>query len=326
MSGRAVLGLIVACAAGSPALSQSIELVGQARLTGRLHHADQLSGAALFGRLLVVCPDEGAVLDVLTRRANDQFEAVAGVELLDERDTEIDMEGVASDGQWLYVVGSHSLARKKLDPSDSYRKNRRGLREIKEEDSRYNVFRLKLDGDGRRVEHKRISLRDVLEKDKILKRFTRLPSKENGIDIEGIAAADGRLFFGFRGPVLRDNFVPIIALRFDDPQEYELMFVDLGGRGVRDLAAAQGGILVLGGPVGDGQGTYELYFWNQKDCLPGKHAPRGTIGHLGTIRASAEAKPEALAVLDETAGIVTVLLLSDGAAERGDLLRVKTPR
>ena len=52
----------------------------------------------------------------------------------------------------------------------------------------------------------------------MLQRFTQIPSKENGVDIEAIAVKgkDGdKLHLGFRGPVLRDNLVPIMVLDFN---------------------------------------------------------------------------------------------------------------
>jgi hypothetical protein len=312
---------------GSLAAAAPIEPVGEVRLGGSLSHADQLSGAALCGGLLAVCPDEGVRLNVLARRANDRFDALPAIALLQDEENEIDMEGVASDGRFVYVVGSHSLARKKLDAEQPYQENRRRLEDVKDERSRHKVFRLRLADNGRCTEARSISLTAILDQDPVLHRFTKLPSKENGIDIEGVAAADGRLYFGFRGPVLRDNYVPVVALRFDDPSRYELLFLDLKGRGIRDLAAVEDGLLVLGGPVGDGEGTYQLYFWDKKDCLPGRRAPSGTITRLGSIEAKGDAKPEGLAVLEQSAESVTLILICDGAGDgRADLLRLKIPR
>src|SRR5262245_60839271 len=75
---------------------------------------------------------------------------------------------------------------------------------------------------------------------------------------------------GFRGPVLRENYTPVLRFTFAVPViESDLLYVNLGGRGIRDLTRARGGLLVLAGPVGDGPGSYQLYFWDGKDCLPG---------------------------------------------------------
>ena len=71
--------------------------------------------------------------------------------------------------------------------------------------------------------------------------FGSIASKENGIDAEGLAVRDQKLYIGFRGPVLRGNFTPILRCRFGSPiTEPEVLFVSLGGRGVRDRPAHLG--------------------------------------------------------------------------------------
>jgi Protein of unknown function (DUF3616) len=95
-------------------------------------------------------------------------------------------------------------------------------------------------------------LQGILKGDKILGPFTKIPSKENGTDIEGIAVKDETLFLGFRGPVRRENFVPVMVLQLDRPEDYELRFVNLDGHGIRDITAVENGFLIIGGPVGDG--------------------------------------------------------------------------
>src|SRR4029077_21159696 len=113
------------------------------------------------------------------------------------------------------------------------------------------LFRFSLDAEGQASKIEVTSLRSVIDESKVMKTFGAVPSKENGVDIEGIASADGHLFAGFRGPVLRENYTPILKFTFANPiVTTELLFVNLGGRGVRDLTRAQSGFLVLAGPVG----------------------------------------------------------------------------
>jgi hypothetical protein len=74
----------------------------------------------------------------------------------------------------------------------------------------------------------------LIVNDPFLAPYVALPSKENGIDIEGIAATDKYLFVGFKGPVFRQNYVPILQLNHDfEPVPADsgspLLFVDLGG-------------------------------------------------------------------------------------------------
>ncbi len=285
---------------------------GEARLASRQALPRDLSGATLHGSLLVVCGDEGARLNVLMRRG-DRFEAVDDVVLLEGADVELDAEGLASDGRWVYVIGSHSLVRKKVEPDRTYADNRQRLGQITVAASRDHLFRIELSPSGTCLQKHPLSLRQILENDPILGTFTRLPSKENGVDIEGIAAFADRLWIGFRGPVLRGNYAPVMTFKYETPQDYELVFLDLQGRGIRDLAALASGILVLAGPVGDGDGSYDLYLWDGKDCIPSSDSEVGAIAHLGTIAHTARSKPEGLAVLDEAASSVKLLVVRDGA-------------
>ena len=104
--------------------------------------------------------------------------------------------------------------------------------------------------------------------------FAGLPSKENGVDIEGLAAKDGALYLGFRGPVLRENFVPIARVDPSGSDEPELLFVKLGGRGVRDIAATTDGFLILAGPNGDQDWSFELFHWDGRDMVTGSTGRR----------------------------------------------------
>lgn len=88
------------------------------------------------------------------------------------------------------------------------------------------------------------------------------------------------MLIGFRGPSLRGPYIPVLALTFKgdrfktDSIRSEDRFLDLGGRGIRDMTKIPGGgFLVLGGPVGDEPTPYQLYFWDGQDALPGKDAP-----------------------------------------------------
>jgi hypothetical protein len=314
---RDCLVLLVLCPLLAPtfAAAQVLESHGKVRLAGTLCEPRDLSGVAAHGELLVVCTDEGVRLNLLVRKSPQEFAAVAPLALIADQEAEIDAEGVASDGRHVFVVGSHSLARKKLEADRTHAANRSRLEQIDDEAQRHKVFRLDLNAAGRLVAQDSISLDAILTADPILAPFTKLPGKENGIDIEGVAAADGTLYFGFRGPVLRGNYVPVLSLKYDRPADYNLLFINCGGRGVRDLAAVKDGLLVLSGPVGDGDGSHELYLWNRLDCLPGSGPPAGKLTHLGTVPSAAEAKPEGLAVIAEADGAVELLLLCDGAAE-----------
>jgi hypothetical protein len=181
----------------------------------------------------------------------------------------------------------------------------------------------------------RTSLRALFENTQPFKAFADIASKENGIDAEGLAFWHERLYVGFRGPVLRGNFTPVVRCRFDNPTvDAEILFLTIGGLGVRDLAAASDRLLVLAGPVGDGPGTYDLYAWDGRDSVPGQGAPASAqdspltfLGQLPPVDASgAAAKAEGLAIADETPHHWDVLVVYDGLKNgHGMRMRVEKP-
>jgi hypothetical protein len=162
--------------------------------------------------------------------------------------------------------------------------------------------------DGRMLRAARLSggpkddaLTRVLRDDPHLAPFLRIPSKDNGFDIEGLAAAPGgRLFLGLRGPVL-DGWACVLEIRVEaDPRRhYELTlrdiarpgaqaahaiyrkhFLDLGGAGIRDLCLAGRDLLILTGPPMRGKGTSQVRRWknalaqNREHMLREAHLPR----------------------------------------------------
>lgn len=145
---------------------------------------------------------------------------------------------------------------------------------IKNESSRDWLYRVKIDSKGRDSGKQRITLRQILKNDRVLQSFSNIPGKENGVDIEGVAVKDDWLYLGFRGPVFRDNDVPVMKLKFDEPEgTYQLLYVQLGGRGIRDITSVSDGFLIVAGPVGDGPASFQLYHWNGRDVIPGKDRP-----------------------------------------------------
>lgn len=304
----AVIAIAPALLAAPPVLQSH----GEVRFIGEVEHPEQLSGVTFYHELLVVCPDEAASFNVLKRVDGEKYRVTSTIQLMSGDGIEIDLEAATSDARHLYLVGSHSLARKKVDADRKYKKNRERITEVDEHEGADSLFRLVLDDEGRLKDKDRISLRDIFKSDDILKAFTKIPSKENGIDIEGLAVKDGRLYLGFRGPVLRENFVPIVVLDFDDPEDYEMRFVNLDGRGIRDITAVDDGFLIIGGPVGDGFETCVVYYWDGKDCIPGDGSPGGTVTALGTIPSSASEKPEGIVVTSTSSEAWEVIVVFDG--------------
>jgi hypothetical protein len=141
--------------------------------------------------------------------------------------------------------------------------------------------------------------------------------EDGGVTVEGVAVGGQRLFAGFRGPVIENKSAVILSAAlghfFDGkPAEVTLHLLPLGpGRGVRDLAAFDKGILILAGPMQDVGGTYSVYWWDGASNsakllvdLPDFISEKGK-----------QWKPEALLPLDRDTNGVRVLVLLDSAKE-----------
>jgi hypothetical protein len=101
------------------------------------------------------------------------------------------------------------------------------------------------------------------------------PDSKGGLNIEALAARpDGSLWIGFRGPLTQGKsiLVPLLnpdavlegqAPRFGSPTR-----LDLGGRGLRDMAwTGSEWILVAGASGGEQKGT-RLFRWNGEGSSP----------------------------------------------------------
>ena len=245
-----------------------------------------ISGMAADGPYLWLVSDETCSLERLTRQADGSYSEHRSYDLGKifklPGETEIDLEGMTLDGGWLWLVGSHALKRKKPRPDqDSAKKTIKRLGRLEREVNRYFLARVPLEStdkgnepvkkasDGRRAAVVRMrkggnDLVETLAKDKHLGASLHMPAKENGLDIEGIAARGDRVFLGLRGPVLRGMAVMLeldikdkgdgrLKLRkaFEDDAKYRLHFLDLGGMGIRDMTLDGERLLMLVGPTMD---------------------------------------------------------------------------
>ena len=112
---------------------------------------DDLSAVVQVGNSLWLGSDEGAYLDRVSSRdgqhfANHKRFALDGIlELLAEDEgQEIDIEGLDHSGDYLWLVGSHSLKRKSPKEGESSKKNLKRLRTVKREANRYILARIPL--------------------------------------------------------------------------------------------------------------------------------------------------------------------------------------
>jgi Protein of unknown function (DUF3616) len=323
-----------------------IQAIGVVRLHGMLGDKNASAVAFWKKRALVVTDeitDQGNVVQVFEPDGADFRAAAHGLTVLDRPGSaveEMDLEGIAVDGQTVFVLGSHSSKRKKVDAEKAYDKNRGALMSSPEtQPGRDVLLRFELDAAGKAGPIHRTSLRGFLDTTEPFKSFGALASKENGTDVEGLAVRDQRIYVGFRGPVLRGNFTPVLRCRFGSPiGEPKVLFVNLGGRGVRDLARVEDGLLILAGPVGDGPGSYQLYLWDGRDGVPGAGAPTSAadpglrwIGDLPIPPSDAgghplPAKPEGVALIKETSHHWEILVVFDGLKDgHATRFRVRKP-
>ncbi|UOQ78771.1 DUF3616 domain-containing protein [Hymenobacter sp. 5516J-16] len=328
------------------------------------HVRDGLSSALCTGDNLWLSCDERTSIERLRRTGPQEFGEHCSYELSElldlpsDKTEEIDIEGLAEGDYYLWIVGSHSLARKKADAEgEDHAKEIARLTQVKSEANRYLLARVPMllnpttgnyelfreaphptdPTQTLRAAQLRSSddsndLRDLLAKDAHLKPFLDIPGKDNGFDIEGLAAApDGRLFVGLRGPVLRGWAMVLEVLPREDKHGrlrlselpgatelyYKKHFLALGGMGVRELRQCGPDLLLLAGPTMDLDGTIAVYRWPEalrcpQDSLvgPDKLERLFDVPH-GFGPTASQDKAEGMALLDSE----HVLIVFDSPAD-----------
>lgn len=277
---------------------------------------DGLSVALRMGDTLWVANDESISIERLTLAAEDsrgktsfarEHRQYALHDLLTlplpprdvdgERINEADIEGLACDGNYLWVTGSHSLRRKRPQADDGVRRTQKRLASVSADGNRYLLARIPVVHDGshpglaRQAEHKGRrrtaallrgdehgnELTALLREDEHVGPFLAIPGKDNGFDIEGIALAGRHVLLGLRGPVLRGwaaivEVAPVedeeagwlrLAPLDEEGSRYRKHFLDLDGLGIRDLCVQGKDLLILAGPTMDLDGPVRLYRWRR---------------------------------------------------------------
>lgn len=238
------------------------------RLDDEKELRDSLSVAAHAGRNLFVASDETTTVERLTTEDGGQtFKHHATYALADfirlpgKDDEEVDIEGLAADGGYLWLVGSHSSKRKKpkADAPDVEKQiEKLSNARVETQGNRYTLARIPLaqaedggdyelaayapDYGGAKQARTAASLparrdggalTDALRDDEHLGQFLSVPGKDNGFDIEGLAVSGTRIFLGLRGPVLRGWAVVLeieVATDEDDASRLRLRKSSKGRR------------------------------------------------------------------------------------------------
>lgn len=256
--------------------------------------AHDISAAARKGDTLFLAGDECAHIEVLhvdgpTHVGGHQRTKLCELFELPDGGEEMDIEGLAVEDDWLWVLGSHSLTRCKPKSKDRVgRKALRRLAKIEDKPNRMFVGRLPLaraPGPGERyrpaldggrcgqmfkVTAGGTPLTRRLEKDAHLRPFLALPAKENGLDIEGIVVDEDRIGLGLRGPVIHGwALVLEFAWRATKSGRLKLKgelvkhWLDLGGLGIRDMKRSGEDVILLTGPTMAVDGPVRVFRWTE---------------------------------------------------------------
>jgi hypothetical protein len=270
---------------------------------GALVHSN-LSGAAFTGDYLWVAGDEAAGIDRL-RRLNPvgsemlrfgestDFPLASLLDLPGAAEEEADLEGMATDGEYLWVVGSHGLKRKNAKPDRDDAENARRLAKTALDGNRRLLARIPIEtgADGvpvlkRVTDDGRAAIRlkgdaatnpltEWMADDIHFGPYLKIPGKDNGFDIEGLAVFGNRLLLGLRGPVLR-GWSAILEIAVDVSRSGEFLklvpigekgelvrkhFIQLEGLGIRDLHFSGDDLYILGGPTMVLNGDIRVFRW-----------------------------------------------------------------
>lgn len=234
---------------------------------------NEMSAVSYDGRYLWTGSDEGRGAEWFQRRGRD-FRLKRRVKLGKlfrkmPKKGEADLEGLDARYGRLWLTGSHCRVRPK---------GKRGPKEerCRAEPSRELLGTVRLDRKGlpKRKSAEALpfkgkrSLRGALKRDPHLAPFLKLPSKENGLDVEGLVTTRKHVFLGLRGPVIASQAVvlevPQKSLFRDPNRGMKKHFLDLGGLGIRDLARYGKDILILAGPITATGGPFRLFRWRRR--------------------------------------------------------------
>ncbi|WP_165447406.1 DUF3616 domain-containing protein [Rhizobium ruizarguesonis] len=342
-----VCGALFLCAALSTATVGKAEIklvAGPLETTGSFHLKDKtrksLSGVACpveksDGRhVCLVAFDEHAEARTIEIDENS-YKANKSPIVLDPSHEELDAEAVTADDRFYYVTGSYANKRKDCDVNEA---SRRVFRIAYDHDT--GLPRVGANGVPKKIDSE-IDLSTFLKGDLKNSLGKCLGSKQGGLDIEGLAFYAGRLFFGLRGPTSAAAGDDVVAYVVEVPitnvdatkskalDPFQLKVSP--GRAIRDMAAVDGGILLLLGPDDDdGPSGWSIARWNVDEAADrGKPVALVDLGELdlSNIKRSdgcdERVKPEGMALLVDPKADkqpYTLAIFSDGMCDGGPLI------
>jgi Protein of unknown function (DUF3616) len=274
---------------------------------GRLAQAATFEGSTLTGRGKIRLIGKGDALpDIVGKQPT-----VDNCSNKNDRFKDLDGEAVARDANNFYVAGSHGCSRH----SNKFHASSFILARIPND----VVMRAAaagsdtIDEKGPVATSYRLS-EALLVAPTVKASFAQDLMTQNGLNIEGLAVVGGKLYAGLRAPILGKNaFLVVVdvdrlfdAARPIGEADVSEIALDLGGRGVRDLAVlADGRLLVLAGPAQSDDLSFALYAVEP--------ASKAVTPIADLVDVPPDAKAEALHILAQDAAALDLLILFDGA-------------
>ncbi len=310
--------LATACGAENAQVRKALTSAGVAiKVEGEFAAGDELSGlCSLDNKQFVVVSNETrsaqtAVFDdaagKLTAGAQIPF-------LVGPGDAEMDLEAVAADATsgHFFVMGSHAVSKKKG----------------KSRPEQQVLYRFTLDDKGEAKDVRLGSLTGILEKTTVIRTALGQPLQEGGLNLEGLAFWNGKLWVGLRAPVTSDGTaflleIPAEApfLPLTDTPAAKVHSVALGKNiGIRDLSASKAGLIIAAGesgaPATDKLKASPGWTGDKDFCIWLWPTPEAPAVILGTLPSEARGL-EGIHALAEAEGKLKLLLVCDGQRNGG---------
>jgi hypothetical protein len=268
----------------------------QLRFSADQDTVSNLSASVRVNNTLFVGADEACAIERLVIEGHTcaHHQSIQLSSLLDlaDPDAEADIEGLAVEDGWLWVVGSHARTRPK--PKAGKRLDLSELSNLKDTRPRCLLARIPL------VENKGVcspvkvcgerraglvpqtkhgsDLAKLIAADPLLKPFAKVPAKEGGLDVEGIAVCNNRAALGLRGPVIA-TYAVLLEVTIRPKKSGKLAIAGgvakrllaLEGLGIRDLKRSGDDLLILAGPTTGLSGPCAIYRWRNWANEPPQH-------------------------------------------------------